>query len=82
MLIRYIINQTHPNGAHEIDGQIYSEKKANRFIQWMVAQCSQLKQDNEKLELDNKTLKAALTLSENALNNANKRIGGLIDKRV
>ena len=60
MRIRYLVNQTHPNGAHEIDGQIYSDKKANKFIQWLAAQCSQLKQDNELLESENRMLLARL----------------------
>lgn len=68
MRIRYIVNQTHPNGVHEVDGQFYSDKKANKFMQWLVAQCGQLKQENEQL-------KARLVLSENSLNNALKKLG-------
>ena len=43
---------------------------------------AKLEQKVEQLEEDYSLQQAALTLSENALNNANKRIGGLIDKRV
>jgi len=64
-------------------------KSKNDEINELKLKVAALEEKNSDLVLDNESLQrmltlsqSHLTLSENALKNANKRIGGLIDKRV